>query len=285
MGIFKNDGGGALAIDRAAVPEIIAQIHGLPYAKPVPADFDGDGDVDLLIPMYVDAANTTDVPNLLLLNDGTGKFTLDDTGRLPEIVDHGNYCSAAAAGDIDADGDQDIFLGVLYLQSRLLINDGTGHFLEQSGRLPSNALQPIGAEMADVDVDGDLDIVTSNRELDGVVLGTRIYENDGTGRFTLHALPEELEHQTADFALGDLNDDGILDFAVTNYLAPEDGNGIQILLGRGEGAFERAAAEPAVGGARGISFADLDGDGRLDIVVSIIDEVSPNVLLFGKERP
>ena len=113
-------------------------------------DFDLDLDPDLVL--GVDSGQ-----NQLYLNDGTGHFTDATAARLPVAAD---ATRSALTGDLDEDGDLDLFFGNRNEPSRLYLNDGTGHFIDASGRLPEHAVAGRSAALQDIDGDGDLDIVT-----------------------------------------------------------------------------------------------------------------------------
>ncbi|HEX6812770.1 MAG TPA: VCBS repeat-containing protein [Planctomycetota bacterium] len=138
-------------------------------------DVDGDGDLDIVF------GNDGD-RNCLYVNNGTGYFTDATMARMPVDTDP---TAAVVLGDVDGDGDLDLVCannvlssgdsgGLLSThwywfqtdgqQNRLYLNDGTGHFADATARLPSDADPTTGAAMADVDQDGDLDIVFVNGE-------------------------------------------------------------------------------------------------------------------------
>src|SRR5690606_21395896 len=88
-----------------------------------PGDFDGDGDLDLMV------ANSGGIQeDVLYLNDGTGRFTVGST--FPTIQTYGLDCA-----DFDGDGDLDILLGTTGTTPGLWINDGTARFTDVSTRL------------------------------------------------------------------------------------------------------------------------------------------------------
>jgi hypothetical protein len=168
-------------------------------------DVDGDGDLDLVV------GNEDD--NRLLLNDGLGHFTAAPPGALPLIGPEETRDVDLA--DVDGDGDLDIFFGNVHLtkgapaQNRLLINDGTGVFVDEtSSRLPSDI---------DNTMDGDLDLATANygdEERGRELTPYRIYLNVN-GVFeerTQDFFPAGVTGHGFDLEVGDLNQDGVPDF-------------------------------------------------------------------------
>ncbi len=127
--------------------------------------FDADGDQDLDLYVACSAYQEETMPgNKLYLNDGRGQYTLL---KQVQIVD-GSY-STVVAGDVDGDGDEDLFIGGFMdgpsfptsTSSKCLINDGTGQFTDQSAdRFAKVIVDQIvtDALMDDFDKDGDMDL-------------------------------------------------------------------------------------------------------------------------------
>ena len=218
------------------------------------ADFDGDGDLDLLLAKEW-------APNVLLLNalvpTGTLEF-VDASDRIPQVM---HDSEDIAIGDFDGDGDIDALvvseddqIDELY---RNVGNDSGGPRFENEG-LPvqgrSNAVAT-----ADLDEDGWLDIVIGN---DGV---NTLLINDGRGGFvdeTASRLPPQSD-VTQDVVLGDLDGDGDLDLVIGN----EGPNRIWRNEGRGVFVDVPDALAPTATNeeTRNVDLADVDGDGDLDL--------------------
>jgi len=215
-----------------------------------PADFDGDGDLDVLIAHE-------HRPNILLLNDGSGVFS-NASDRLPDANRDSEDIGVA---DFDRDGDLDVVIVSEDDQiNELYFNDGSARFTDEGARLPttgtSNAVQ-----VFDINGDGAADILIGNNGQNVALI------NDGTGRFTertTQRLPA-LNDATQDLELGDVDGDGDLDLLVGN----EDRN--RLLINDGTGVFtdESAARIPVRSTSeitREADFGDVDGDGDLDIL-------------------
>jgi len=216
-------------------------------------DLDGDGDMDLIIAMEFR-------PNVLLFNDGEGKFTDVTAGRLPEKK---HDSEDIALADFDGDHDLDIvFVSEDDMVNEYYINDGKGYFSDVSYRLPVEGITN-AVIAADFDSDGDIDLVLGNEGQD-IFLA-----NDGKGNFkdeTVRSMPID-NSITQDIEAADIDGDGDLDLIIGN----EDGN--KLYLNNGKGIFSDATAErlPITGNreeTRKVDVADVDGDGDLDLFFS-----------------
>ena len=160
--------------------------------------------------------DATNLPNRLFLSDGQGGFVDATTS---EIADEG-LAFDLAVGDIDNDGDLDIFQTAtaddIEAGSRnlMFLNLGDGQFLDVTegvglgvSILGSSA---IGAVFADVDNDADLDLVIG-------ISQTRsgpenfLLLNDGSGIFTDATNQSGIDEIGGDLAFGDFDEDGFVD--------------------------------------------------------------------------
>ncbi len=119
-------------------------------------DVDADGDLDLIVACEAQ-------PNVLLLNDGQGRFS-NASGRIPQVA---LDSEDIAVGDFDRDGDPDVVIvtedpvgGVRY--NEYYLNDGQGSFSDVHTRLPPT-IESNAVAAADIDHDGDLDLVVGDR--------------------------------------------------------------------------------------------------------------------------
>jgi hypothetical protein len=179
--------------------------------------------------------------------------------------------------DVDDDGDLDIFKAegtdsVAPRQNRLLINDGSGHFTDETAaRLPAIPLNSTKAEFGDVDGDGDLDAVIA------VVGPEQLLLNDGSGFFTDAStrLPPPVtlfQNISANVNLADVDGDDDLDILVSNENPFPGGTGAQnrLFINGGTGIFtdQTAARLPAaIDQTAAMLPGDIDRDGDLDVVV------------------
>lgn len=225
-------------------------------------DVDADGDPDLVVAREFER-------NRLLVNDGGGRFTDESDARLPALVqDHEDI----AVGDFDGDGDPDLVVvseddlppgagSTGGRKQELYLNDGRGVFTDARDRLPAGASESNAVAAGDIDRDGDLDLVVSDR-------GREIaWINDGRGRFTDESTARfpQAPDVTQDVALGDVDGDGDLDLVVANDQGPN-----QLLLNEGRGVFSAApAGRLSLRGTcevtRNADLGDVDGDRDLDL--------------------
>lgn len=191
------------------------------------ADIDEDGDLDIVIGYEGGHA--------LWLNDGRGHFRDATAERLP---DPGNVeARKVTAADVDGDGDLDLYFSHVGWQGRtprdrLFINNGAGWFTDGTeGRLPVEAETTLDAVFADLDGDGDLDLVRGNANR------VTVWFNDGTGVFTDVTdlvLPTQIRGPTLAVAVADFDGDGIPDLYVGQLAGAQPGAAVfdRLLLGR-----------------------------------------------------
>lgn len=130
--------------------------------------------------------------------------------------------SGVALGDVDGDGWVDVFLCGIDVAPRLFRNEGGWRFSDGTGRaFPGGEFgrggagsDATGTVLADVDGDGDLDLL-----LNALGRGTRLWRNDGTGRFEEATDAAGLRSRSGptSMALADVDGDGDLDLYVCNF--------------------------------------------------------------------
>lgn len=219
--LLRGDGRGGFATEE------LTELPPIRASGASPIDVDGDGALDLV----VGSLGTETLQ--LLMNDGAGHFVDEAAARGVLLYDDLGGCGdwfGVSAADVDGDFDLDLFVGGwedgLALgrrsRSRLLVNDGTGHFVDATA---SRGLDEtwnravFGGLFTDPDGDGDPDLL--------VVAdwnGTTTFENVG-GRFVKAADESVFTDDNGMGAdLGDPDGDGDLDWFLTSiWSEPEAG--------------------------------------------------------------
>src|SRR5262245_61263484 len=162
-------------------------------------------------------------------------------------------------GDLDGDGDLDLVLAKGRhdpLIDRVLLNDGHGGFV--ASNLGPTADRTYTAALADVDGDGDLDVLTSNDSPDKKL----VYLNNGKGQFTVAGTWGVAEWSTRNAAVADLNGDGRIDVIAANRPGPS-----YVSLNEGGGRFATPCIAIPAESATTIVPADYDKDGFIDLAV------------------
>ena len=142
------------------------------------------------------------------------------------------------------------------LLDRVLINDGKGGFA--ASNLGPTADRTYTAALADIDGDGDLDVLTSNDTPDRKL----VYLNDGKGRFTVAGEWGVGAWSTRNAAIADLNGDGRPDVIAANRPGPSF-----VCLNQGGGRFASDCIPIPADSATSIVPADFDKDGFINLAV------------------
>ena len=262
-----------------------------PQGTPGVALFDADGDADL--DMYV--TNAAGTPNSLFINQLREQGTLSfvDTATAAGADLAGVESSGVCAGDVDNDGDTDLFVTSHGFSNQLLRNAGAGTFA-------ATAVGPVSlggssCAMGDVTGDGLLDIAVGHAwdhagalplvaipfegNLPNELLvqqpdGSFLDEAGARGVLDLAGVPEGAQGITWGVALVDIDADGDLDLleADDQGALPSsaydgvDRGFVQVFRNDGTGAFDAVDAGTLVPGTwMGLSFADLDCDRDIDV--------------------
>jgi VCBS repeat protein len=216
-------------------------------------DFDGDGKLDLA----VGSGGTNDVT--IFFGDGKGEF------RRGGSFAAGESPTEIAAADFNRDGRLDLAIanhGVATVT--VLLGDGRGGFRAAPGSPLAVRSSPHPHTIAAADVNGDglLDLVIDSWGENRLTL----LPGDGKGGFAVPGVPIEAGRKPyRNLRVADVNGDGKPDIVVPNMVE----RGVTVLFGDGHGSFRGADQPPIPAGPSpfSVAVADIDGDGRPDILV------------------
>jgi enediyne biosynthesis protein E4 len=315
--LFHNNGDGAFTdvTEKAGVSGVLKR--GKPWSVAAGwIDYDNDGLIDLFVVNYLDYSLSTahicktgniidycspgeyrGTPNILYRNNGDGTFT--DVSQRSHISQYLGKGMGVAFADYDGDGFTDIFVSNDSIPNFLLHNNGDGTFTDvallagvaynENGQ----AVAGMGTDFRDIDNDGMPDIFLTAMYGDSFPL----YRNRGKGQFEDVTDTTGLAAMTTRFTawgtgIFDFDNDGnkdifaagsaILDnsmevnhqpYPLPNFLYRNLGNmRFKDVSGQAGASFSIPAAH------RGAAFGDLNNDGKIDIVVTVLNR-EPQLLM------
>ncbi|MHC4250349.1 MAG: FG-GAP repeat domain-containing protein, partial [Planctomycetota bacterium] len=240
-------------------------------------DMDGDGDLDLVVGNWQGT-------NTIVLNNGTADpFNGATNTAISADVDG---TQSVALGDVDGDGDLDVVFGnFIGGRNRLHLNNGTADpFNGVTGTdITTDEHDTLGVALADVDGDGDLDLIAGNDNG-----ANRLYLNNGTADPFNGVTGSDITadtNRTSSVSLGDMNGDGHLDLVAGSW-----GGVNRLYLNNGtadpfNGVSGSNITSDAVDTHK-VALGDLDGDGDLDVVVAnMVGEANRFYLNNGTAEP
>ncbi|MFN0131757.1 MAG: FG-GAP-like repeat-containing protein [Phycisphaerales bacterium] len=212
-----------------------------------PADFDGDG--------FVDIVATSNATNQLSIAWGNGDGTFDP----PTLITTGNFLRGLGIIDCDGDGDMDITVASRGTDQVLLLrNTGARTFAAPVG-FASGGSGPYGMTAADMNADGILDLVVGHVQSQTVT----VLRGNGNATFT-QVSSRPIGGGNWVIVCGDVNNDGKIDVSAANSFSAN----ASMLLGNGDGTLQPATVIGNGGHTTATDLADVDGDGDLDWMVS-----------------
>jgi hypothetical protein len=299
MNFFHNDGRGRFE-DRSAASNLKSQLGGL---NTIHADYDNDGDPDLLVLRGGWLGADGRMRNSLLRNAGDGTF--QDVTRGAGLAEPAYPTQTAGWADYDNDGDLDLFIGnesssSIEAPSQLFRNNGDGTFTDVARQAGvENERMAKSVAWGDYDNDGDPDLYISNIGLN------RLYRNNGDGTFVDVAPDLDMtgpEGRSFPSWFFDYDNDGNLDLFVAAYDAtledvasslfgrPTGAGHPRLYRNLGDGRFREVSREVGLDASclpMGSNFGDLDNDGYLDLYLGVgipsYESIAPN-LMYRNDR-
>jgi len=226
----------------------------------VTGDFNGDGNIDLLV--VGTNLNVSGFSYSVLLGNGDGTFQPPLFDQLSSVL---SPSLPVVVGDFNNDGKLDFATGAFELFSNtqtmaLFLGNGDGTFATPSYLFDAGAGVLLSG---DFNGDGKLDIVAGVPGLPpNQPSETFLLFGNGDGTFRAAVLPPSLKNFAAQFT-ADFNNDGKLDLLSSD----------QVALGNGDGTFTLLPKLPTVVNV----VADLNGDGLQDLLINY-----PGGVMFGK---
>ncbi len=298
MRLFINNRDGTFS-DNTEKANLTGLTGGLNMAH---ADYDNDGDLDILVLRGAWLMKLGRVPNSLLRNNGDATFT-DVTFEAGLGEDHFPALAGAWA-DYDKDGDVDLYIGNESIgdsipPSHLFRNNGDGTFTDvaaEAGVPNFEHAKAVG--WGDIDGDGFADLYISNFQAEN-----RLYHNNADGTFTDVAQRLGVTTPRRSFPLWfwDFDNDGALDLYVSSYAGdldalvashldiPIENELARLYRGDGQGGFVDVAQEQNLKRLTlpmAANFGDLDNDGYLDYYLGTgypdYEALMPNVMVRNR---
>ncbi len=223
------------------------------------ADLNGDGNPDIVV------ASPTSTNLTVFLGNGDGSFTQTATSPVAGI-----YAGAVSIADFNQDGVPDLAVTPFYGTAiAILLGKGDGTFSAASTVQASQ--RPSSLVVADVNGDGQADLVVGEQPSSPAGSIMEVFTGKGDGTFSAPA-STALQASSPAVQTGDFNGDGVVDVAVLDTASQTFSvllNGGQTTNGGPTKFTTVTEAIPTDAGYLTTNFAvaDLDGDGRSDLVI------------------
>lgn len=211
----------------------------------------------------------------IYINNGSGYFTAHP---------YAFSSTVARVADVNHDGNLDLSSNTASGGISVSLGDGTGHFGKEIDTLVPSFGNPVTvAAVADYNRDGHLDVIVETDSYNGIY---QVLFGKGDGTFRQGPIFGEGQGWVGSITTADVNGDGIPDLLVANS-SNNNGAGfvgfcgsgsVQVALGNGDGTFSRPMSYTAGYLPEYITTADLNNDGRPDILVANASSNSVSVL-------
>jgi enediyne biosynthesis protein E4 len=309
--LFHNNGDGTFTdvTEKAGVGGIVPKLGKAWSVGAGWFDYNNDGLLDLFVvnylnyniktathcvqqglPAYCSPVDFLGMPNILYRNNGDGTFT--DVSERSHISQYVGKGMGLAFADYDNDGFADIFVSNDTFENYLLHNNGDGTFSNVATLAGvaynsyGNAIAGMGADFRDVDNDGNPDIFETAMFKEGFPL----YKNLGNGQFqddSSAAGLSVLTSRSTAWGVGifDFDNDGNKDLFTANSDILDNSMQLahrpfalanQVFRNKGNMTFEDVSSKAGTSFSiaaphRGAAFGDLNNDGKIDVVVTVLN--------------
>jgi len=254
------------------------------YHEVIPLDIDGDGDMDFVTTNH----------NMTVFEEGTGLVEWYENNGVPGEVSLTRHEIAEGGGalltlfDVDSDGDQDIILPQFFEGESLVWMEQVNEDRWVRHTINDNTGRGFGAEMADMNGDGRLDLVYGNHNhqlstiADEAVMGIYWWEIPPAGEvrsladwdenmnvvfegFEVGAPDVDAEGAPGVVHTGDINGDGRMDISASG-----DGDeGVYVFIQQEDGTFFENVIDVGLTMAGDHVMTDLDQDGDMDFLWAV----------------
>ncbi len=277
--ILINDGAGNFSNESLSrLPQVMRDSEDIALA-----DFDKDGDIDIIFVSEDDILTNRRPTHEYYLNNGKGVFTAAPY-RLPD-----SEANAIAVADLNNDTYPDIVIGNAG-QDFVLINDKAGGFIDETEvRMPSLSDITQDVKLADIDNDGDLDMFLGNEN------GNKILVNNGQGVFSDETQRRLISQfvslsalETRKVTFQDVDADGDVDVYLSNVAFRQGKNAdSRLFLNNGSGIFTDVSPtqlNPNANFTLDGMFLDFDNDGDADLITAGFNPNVPFTMFINNGR-
>ena len=238
-------------------PAIVLATPGRTPLDVAVGDLNGDGRMDIVV--AASGANSV----LVFTQTATGTF------NLPVAYTVGGDPQAMTVADLDGNGFADIAVATTANTVSVLLQTSAGVFASAVDY--TTGVQPVAIKAVDLNGDGKLDLLTANygASLSPGTQGLSVLIQGAPGTF-LAPVHYATGYRSTALAVGDLNGDGKVDVVVTNAGLPGDPGSVSVLLQdpAALGILLTPTNYRGTWGPMGVVLGDMDGDGRLDLVLA-----------------
>ncbi|TWT91585.1 FG-GAP-like repeat-containing protein [Stieleria varia] len=229
-------------------------------------DIDHDGDMDIAY-----AAQDSTFPRLYWIeNTSTGSDTEFSGRKVIQGLTEGADPYDVEIADLDGDRKNEVILAIEKIDSNIVnisryTYQGPGSFQRQN---ISSASTPARIEVANLQGNGSLDIVSSSAFAFGSAPAVYHWKNDGSGNFQKESASTS-EKRSWGVATSDIDSDGDIDLAFGEF---GSAGAIHWLENDGTGEFQQHTLPGTFRDIRDLAISDVTGDGKADILATLRDE-------------